>query len=267
MKNPCILKHRNRSMKTKKIGLKRIRGTPLYMQIKDDLQSRIDNAEWKEDDLLPTEAQFCREYQVSTITIREALKLLVQEGRLYRRAGKGTFITKPKFEHRLDSLFSMSRWAERQGITMTTKILKIEVLPCDACAATRLNIEKGTQVTRIDRLRLGDGEPLMFEKVWVPSELCPGIETYDMTTTPLHDILTHAYGLSYARAVEWIEPVLPDDTIKNILGVKKMPLLLVSHTTYSATGRPLIAITSYYRGDRYKFSVEITKEGYSPNND
>ena len=64
-----------------------------YLQIADDLRRRIESGEFAADTPLPTETGLQQEYQASRNTIREAIKLLVQQHLLETKAGRGTFIT------------------------------------------------------------------------------------------------------------------------------------------------------------------------------
>ncbi|MGA2761788.1 MAG: GntR family transcriptional regulator [Spirochaetia bacterium] len=244
----------------KRPGLKRLPGSPLYMQVKEDILSRIESSVWKENTKIPTEAELCREYQVSTVTMREALKQLVNEGKLVRIPGRGTFVTKPKMIARLNSLFSISRWAQAEGITVATRVIKVEIQRCNSYVSHHLGAKEGESVTKVERLRIGNKEPLMFEVVWIPSRLCPDLHLQDMTNTPLHDILRDTYGIPLTKAVESIEPVVPDDYIKHLMGLDGKTLLLkVEHSTFTTKDEVILFANSYYRGDRYKFIVELEK--------
>lgn len=234
-------------------------GSPLYLQIKDHLLSKLDAGFWQEDEMLPTEAELCEEYNVSKITVREAVKILVKDGKLSRTPGKGTFVVKDKLEQKLNRFFSFTRWAEQNGLHPASRILKVENPECDAHIAEHLGIKKGQSVTRIERLRIGGEEPLMLEVIWIPATLCPDIHLKDLSNLPLNDILTQAYGITLARAVESIEPQTADKYIAKLLGIDEDVLLLhVEHTAYDNRKRIVYFVSSSYRGDRVKFSIELT---------
>lgn len=233
-------------------------GMPLYLQIKEHLLTKIDAGVWPEDSMIPTESELCEEYNVSKITVREAIKILVKDGRLSRKPGKGTFVTKQKIEQKLDRFFSFTRWAKQNGLEPASRILKVETLPCDVHIARHLNIAEGEPVTRIERLRLGNNEPLMLEVIWVPSSLCPDLHLHDLSNIPLNDILETEYGITLAKATESIEPQTADDYISKLLGIDRDVLLLhVEHTAYATSNRIVYFVTSSYRGDRVKFSIEL----------
>jgi GntR family transcriptional regulator len=233
-------------------------GLPLYLQIKEHLLAKMDAGTWPEEAMIPTESELCEEYGVSKITVREAIKLLVRDGRLSRIPGKGTFITRQKIEQKLDRFFSFTRWAQQNGLEPASRILKVETVPCDVHIARHLEIPQGEPVTRVERLRLGNNEPLMLEVIWIPSSLCPDLHLHDLANLPLNDILRNEYNLPLARARESIEARTADDYVSRLLAIEKDVLLLhVEHTAYSDTGRIAYFVTSSYRGDRVRFSVEL----------
>jgi GntR family transcriptional regulator len=232
---------------------------PLYLQIKEQLLGKIDAGTWPEHSMIPTESELCREYGVSKITVREAIRLLVVDGRLTRIAGKGTFITRQKIEQKLDRIFSFSRWARQNGLEPASRILKVEMLPSDLNIARHLEIPEGGQVTRIERLRLGSNEPFMYEVIWVPSSLCPDLHLRDLANIPLNDILQDDYGLALTRTRESIEPRVSDAYVSRILATGQQVLLLhVEHTGYTSRDQIAYFATSSYRGDRVKFTIELT---------
>lgn len=66
---------------------------PLYKQVYEILHKRIINSEYKINKLIPSEKQLSKEFEVSVSTIRQAVGLLIEDGLLIRKQGKGTFVT------------------------------------------------------------------------------------------------------------------------------------------------------------------------------
>src|SRR4030042_1454820 len=69
------------------------RSSPLYYQLENILRSKIEGGEVLPSHKLPTEQELSREYKISRATVRQALAALVSEGLLFRKQGKGTFVT------------------------------------------------------------------------------------------------------------------------------------------------------------------------------
>src|SRR6266581_9744896 len=64
-------------------------GIPRYLQIAEAIRVDLRGA----GERIPSEHRLCAQFKVSRPTVRQALDVLVQEGRLYRHAGRGTFST------------------------------------------------------------------------------------------------------------------------------------------------------------------------------
>jgi GntR family transcriptional regulator len=241
------------------MSLKRKKGIPLYLQVKENLLQKIDAGTWGEESLIPTESELCEEYGVSKITVREAVRILVKDGRLSRKAGKGTFVTKPKIEQKLNRFFSFTKWALENGLQPASRILRVEAVACDRHIARHLGIKEGEQVRRIERLRLGNGEPLTLEVIWVPCRLCPDLHLHDLANVPLNDILQNEYGIPLIRATESIEAATADEYLARQLAIDKDVVMLhVEHTAFTRGNQIVYFVTTSYRGDRVRFSVQLS---------
>jgi DNA-binding LacI/PurR family transcriptional regulator len=71
---------------------------PLYLQIIDEIKSKIARKELKPGDQLGSHADLASAYNVSLITVKKALATMIQEGTLYSRVGKGTYVAQPTVE-------------------------------------------------------------------------------------------------------------------------------------------------------------------------
>jgi GntR family transcriptional regulator of arabinose operon len=66
--------------------------THLYEQIVNDIRRKIASGALKPGDRIDTQVELAKQYNVSLITVKNALNLLVSEGLLLSRAGRGTFV-------------------------------------------------------------------------------------------------------------------------------------------------------------------------------
>jgi len=69
-------------------------GQSRYGKLAQALRERILQGEWAPGEGIPAESALAQSYGVALGTIRQALALLVEDGVLHRRHGKGTFVTK-----------------------------------------------------------------------------------------------------------------------------------------------------------------------------
>lgn len=70
--------------------------SPLYMQVQRFIQNRIEQGELQPHERIPTEKELMDQFQVSRITVVNALASLVKEGIIYRVPGRGSFVAEPQ---------------------------------------------------------------------------------------------------------------------------------------------------------------------------
>lgn len=232
---------------------------PLYYQLKEILRQEIESGTWQPDQQIPTEADLCRQYGVSRATVRQALAVLVSEGVLYRRQGRGTFVSPAKVEQNLLGFYSFTREMVERGWAPSSRVLSADVVKARTGTARLLGIQPGAPVVRLVRLRLVRDEPLILETTYLPSDLCPGLENEDLERQLLYDVLTKKYGLKLTGAKKYVEPVLVDQYEAQILGVKRgSPALLLERVTY-ADQRPVALCKWVVRGDRCRHYIDLDR--------
>lgn len=135
---------------------------PLKYQVYDSLKNAIISGEYKADEKIPSEAELCDMYCVSRATIIAAIQMLQNDSFIYRKQGKGTYVSKPKFSQDLSSsnrrFFGMME--SNKDITPSTQILQIRTELLDSTIAKKLNVEPNTKAVFLKRLRLIDDEPM-----------------------------------------------------------------------------------------------------------
>ena len=148
---------------------------PLYAQLRDLLAQWIEDETWRPGDQLPSEAELCEHFVVSRPVVRQALADLVYEGRIVRRQGKGSFVAKPKISHALvQRLTGFHEDMAERGLTVVSSVLRQEVTPASQLWARLLNLDAGSPVIVVDRLRFVSGEPRVLVTTCVPARPVPG---------------------------------------------------------------------------------------------
>ena len=103
--------------------LKHDSAIPLYLQIENDIKEKISTGEYQAGQMLPSENKYCEMYQVSRVTVRNAITDLVDQGILIRRHGKGTFVEKQKIQNNLVKFQGFTSTCRENHITINTHIL------------------------------------------------------------------------------------------------------------------------------------------------
>ncbi len=231
---------------------------PYYQQLYDILRRQITSGHWKPGDRLPSESELIDQYEVSRIVVRQAFDMLVNEGWVYRRRGRGTFVTTPTIEHGLTRIISFTEDMQRRGMQAGTRILSARLEPAAPEVAEKLNVVPGTELAVLERLRLADGEPMSIEKSHLVHRLCPGILRGDYASTPLHETLMDRYDIRLVRANQEIRAIAAEKPMAAQLDIPpKAPLFYIERISYSQYGMPVEYLQLTHRGDRYVLYNEL----------
>lgn len=227
---------------------------PKYYVLKEQILALIEDA--APGTLIPTERALAEQYGTSRTTVRQAIGELVAEGRLDRTQGRGTFVAPPKVTH-VRQLTSFSDDAASQGLTASAVILDISVVPADPAAARRLALEAGTEVHRVERIRLVNGEPLAHETAFLAGSL-PGLAHNVETRGSLYSALNEDYGIRISEVEDTVETKLAGPDEVRLLDVEMgAPMLLVHRLGFDAAGEPVEWTRSVFRGDRFRFVAKM----------
>jgi GntR family transcriptional regulator len=213
---------------------------------------------------IPSERDLAARYGVSRMTLRQAIEDLVRDGYLIRRHGAGTFVGKPRIAKQF-SITSFSEDMKARGLTASSRVLSIRRGPAGARMGSRLKVSPDEVVLVVARLRLADGEPMALEWLHVPDRLVPGLTTADLERQSFYHLLADNYGIAIDGGHQTIEPTVTDQEESRLLGVAlHSPALFVERVAWTADHEPVEFTLSLYRGDRYKFAVDLTRPSIRP---
>lgn len=242
-------------------ALDRVNSTPLYVQLKNIIRSKISSEEWLPNTMIPSENELSSIYGISRMTARNVITQLVAEGLLYRIPGKGTFVNEAKIEITGLSYTGLRSQLESQGQKVETKLLSIERVKCDEYVARKLNIAPNDEIYKIKRMRTANGIPVSYHKSFVPCALCKNLEAYDLENDQLCKILSEHFSLNRARVVETLESYIADVPKAEILGITPgFPLIMLQDTIATNSGEIFEYTRVYFRGDKIKLRLEYNEQ-------
>jgi GntR family transcriptional regulator, N-acetylglucosamine utilization regulator len=234
---------------------------PIYYQIMSQLRDKIAEGEYTLDSALPPERELAETYEVSRMTIRQAIAELVNEGLLVRRKGIGTFVAPPKLEQALSSLTSFTEDMAQRGMKAGSRVLSFKKTVPDPATRKTLGLSAEDSVFECVRLRLADEEPMALETTMLVAAFFPGLQREDLENRSLYKVLAERWGIELDYARQSLEPVLAPPHEATLLHVQPgSPLLLMHRVTYDQDGRAFEHVRSFYRGDRYKFVTELHRK-------
>ena len=234
---------------------------PYYFQLEEILKGEIESGKWAPGQQIPSESELCEILGVSRTVVRQALNELVNEGLLYRRKGKGTFVTRSKIaESLVQNLTGFYEDMVVKGLTPITQVLKQKLIPASKKVAGMLKLKEGDQVIRIDRLRSVGNGPILIVTTFLPYEICPALLEEDLTNQSLYAVLEGRYELEIARGRRTLEAISASEADAKLLGIEEGdPLILLKSVSYLEDGGPIEYFEAKHRGDRSRFEVELIR--------
>ncbi|MBJ9964715.1 GntR family transcriptional regulator [Burkholderia seminalis] len=234
---------------------------PLYVQIKDMLRARILDGTYAPHSRMPSEHELCAMFDVSRITVRQALGDLQKEGLLFKLHGKGTFVSKPKAFQNVTSLQGFAEAMSSMGYEIVNQLRSLRTVKADRHLATKLNVPEGAPLVEIHRVRLLNREPVSLEQTWVPEALGKRLAGADLATRDIFLVLENDCGIPLGHADVSIDAILADDEIVDALHVEDgSPVLRIERLTHDASGAPIDYEYLYFRGDAFQYRLRIDRQ-------
>lgn len=233
---------------------------PFYSQLKAQLVDRITNS-WRPGARIPGEFTLCQEFGVSRTVVRHALDELVNEGRMVRRKGQGTFVADRKIdEHLVQSLTGLYEDVAARGGSLVNNVRKQEFVPAPIEIASELEVDPGTAVLYIERLRFVDDEPWVLTSTYLPHDLAPGLISEDLEVASLYQLLEEKYHVDLDHGRRVVEAVSADPCVSEALQISgESPVLLLRSTSWNSLGQPVESFMAYHRGDHSRFQVYLRR--------
>jgi GntR family transcriptional regulator len=231
--------------------------TPLHLAVRNAIAQDIAAGLSAPGDRLPSERDLCERLNVSRLTLRKALKALVDDGLLESVPGRGWFVAGGPISEPANVLLSFSDMARARGLTPSATVLSAEVRSAGLDEAEVLMVAPGSELFEIRRLRRLDGAATSIDHSRIPLSIAPGLPDVDFGVESLYSVL-RTHGVEPARAAAVVEAVPADAEHARILEVDiGTPLLSLSQVTYAQDGRPIDMGDVTYRGDRYRFRANL----------
>ena len=222
---------------------------PLYLQIAQDIKGKIDRKEIAANSRIPTEAELSKAYQVSRITIRKALEILVRRQRI------GTFVSDKKLSRNLNHFMGFTKICELNGKKAGTNFLSAELVRAMPSDVKRLGLSEDDKVIRIRRLRYCDDVPVILEENHFPKEYAY-LLAEDLNGS-LNEILNR-HGVSLVGGSKIIGVCYANREEARLLNIKENDALILSKdVVHDAAGNAVYWGKEVINVERYEYKILI----------
>jgi len=234
----------------------------LYQSVKDELRRRIVEADYPQGSRIPSVDELAREFGVSNITVRRAVRELAQGGLLSTRQGRGAFVSRQRrisrtlnFAHAVP----FEREMEASGVKASLRVIGLSLVsPTDEPFLR--NIERaGRHLHKLERLLFAGDEPVGFDTLWLPGWVL------EKLVDKLHGAFIVSQlpkrGIEIKQVKFQLEATQITETQAPLLNIASgSPLLDIKFFPIGAKGKPVLAGRMMTRADRFTYEFATPKE-------
>ena len=230
---------------------------PAYAQLANIIRRQIAEGIFRPGDQLPSEAQLCRRFGISPMTVRRSINLLADQDIVNTAQGRGTFV-KPlelstaNFDlQELQDLFA-------NGSAADIKLLDVRIVSADERAARKLRVAEGDPTIYIRRLLTREGQPVFYHRAYLLYDPTRPIVEAEMDVTSLQGLFAHADNSLLKRGQLNIEATLMNPEEAELLGSPyPSAAFLLEHLFYDFDDRPISWGWFLFSCEYLRFSTQV----------
>ncbi|GHH98630.1 GntR family transcriptional regulator [Neobacillus kokaensis] len=233
---------------------------PIYHQLYQLIKHKIENGEFKENSIIPSEAEIQEQFDISRITVRRAISDLEHDGYVKKKRGIGTIVLPRKKYRNLSELQSFSGDAKAKGDKPSSIILVCKEIQPSVKVSEKLKIGLEEKVCYLKRLRLLNDKLIGINETYVSLKFGFRItkDNFDSNSS-LYEFI-EKYGIGLGSADETIEAIMPTKELKRELYIDDhVPIIYKERVTYNEQGIPVEYSENSYIGAEYKYNLFIMK--------
>jgi len=228
---------------------------PRYRQIATSIKNHISTGTYQQGHPLPTEARLREDFAVSRVTIRQAIKLLVDEGILESIQGSGTYVRRKKVTYDIYQMTSMDEKLEHMDANTHSDIIAFEITQPSEEIASTLNLSTENLVYYVKRVRYIDQSPATLEETWMPVDLFPDL-TFQVMQGSKYRYIEEDKNMVIDSSEQEIIPVMPPEEVVKWLHLDaNQPILEKVTRSFLLDGTVFELSRNYFKSSDYKFTL------------
>ncbi len=229
---------------------------PMYIKIHNKIKRAIEDKKYTVGERIPAERQLAARFNVSRMTLRQAIKTLEDEGILERRLGSGTYVASQKVQEKMSGVMSFTQITRANGQVPSSKLISYRVTKPSLSEKEKLKLEDTDDVLRMERIRFADEVPICYEVVAIPAELIKDFSKSDISSS-LYQTLEKKGGYQISSVTENIGAAVASENDARLLSIRKGEALVTRRqVTLLNHEIPFEYTRASYVADRFEFTFE-----------
>ena len=234
---------------------------PLHYQLKTIIEDEIDKGSYPVGSMIPTELELSAMFKISRTTVRQAISSLVNEKRLSRVKGKGTFVSSPVFQLEYMNKLQFPPYSEvtmDHNYTTKTEVLDFRIVDMPEPMQAISHNWTGKAIL-LYRRRFVNDDPVVCYRTYLNAEKCHAILGHDFTVEKVSEILSADEDTRICRVSRVCEAVAADKEDSELLSIHRgKPIQFITTIGYNIKNEVIEYSLSRFRGDKNKFHVELS---------
>lgn len=235
------------------------KAVPLHVQVRTLIKERSVVGDLvDEEGRLKTEAELVEIFDVSRVTIRNAIAPLVEEGVFARKRGNGTFLRTNVQESWVGNLLGFQELAEIDKYEAGAEILSQGMTADQDPAISEALGERA--VWHLRRLRTANGDPMAIEQAYYPPEIGLKLQEYNLADIKVYKVLEDEFSIDVVKAKQDIKAKLATEEEAKLLNVALGSALLTSiRLTLTPQDRVVEYLHSIHHPESFQFSIDLVR--------
>ena len=225
-----------------------VQNIPIYIQIHDKIKEDIEKGVWSIGDRLPSERELALKFDVSRMTLRQAIQTLADEGILERKIGSGTYVARKKVQETMTGTTSFTEITLSQNRVPSSRTVSYFVAKPSSSEMEKLQLGPEDSILRMERIR--------FAVASIPYSLVSQYGKSEITNS-FYKTLEAKSGHKIGHSNQTISAVQASEQIAEYLEIKRGDAILrVRQVSYFENGLPFEYVRTQYAGSRFEFYLE-----------
>ncbi len=231
----------------------------LYQQVKDFISRKIQEGTWRAGDRLPSEHELVAQFGISRMTVNRALRELMEQGRIVRVAGVGSFVAEDKPQSTLLQIANLASEIRQRGHDYRCDMLSVERVSATLEVAAALDLRMGASVFHSLCLHRENGVPVQLEDRYVSPQQAPEFIAQDFShISPSEYLIRNA---PFDQVEHVVDAVLPTPEQAAWLEMPATePCLQLTRRTWSRTV-PVTLVRCLHPATRYRLGSRFRTDG------